>query len=245
VLCMSPVGAAFRNRLRQFPSLVNCTTIDWFHPWPSDALRSVADHFLRTVDLEGPVKEAVVDICVAMQESAIKLSEEYRHALQRYNYVTPTSYLELLRTFSGLFESTRKRIGSLKERYENGLTKLLETAKSVTQMQVTLEQLQPQLIQSTAETVELMKTIEKKSEDVARTRESVAIEEKDCNEQATAAQKIRDECSAGLAKAMPALESALQALSVLSKSDLVELKNFKVPPDGVRITMQALCILLG
>ena len=30
VLAMSPVGDAFRNRLRQFPSLVNCCTIDWF-----------------------------------------------------------------------------------------------------------------------------------------------------------------------------------------------------------------------
>merc|ERR1719215_664717 len=42
VICMSPIGAAFRNRLRAFPSLVNCCTIDWFHPWPSDALQSVA-----------------------------------------------------------------------------------------------------------------------------------------------------------------------------------------------------------
>jgi hypothetical protein len=30
MLCMSPIGDAFRNRLRQFPSLVNCCTIDWF-----------------------------------------------------------------------------------------------------------------------------------------------------------------------------------------------------------------------
>lgn len=30
VLAMSPIGEAFRNRLRQFPSLVNCCTIDWF-----------------------------------------------------------------------------------------------------------------------------------------------------------------------------------------------------------------------
>ena len=27
---MSPIGDAFRNRLRKFPSLVNCCTIDWF-----------------------------------------------------------------------------------------------------------------------------------------------------------------------------------------------------------------------
>lgn len=28
VLAMSPIGAAFRNRLRNFPSLANCCTID-------------------------------------------------------------------------------------------------------------------------------------------------------------------------------------------------------------------------
>lgn len=31
VLAFSPIGSAFRQRLRMFPSLVNCCTIDWFH----------------------------------------------------------------------------------------------------------------------------------------------------------------------------------------------------------------------
>lgn len=33
-LCFSPVGDAFRVRARMFPGLINCTSIDWFHPWP-------------------------------------------------------------------------------------------------------------------------------------------------------------------------------------------------------------------
>jgi dynein heavy chain len=45
-IAMSPLGDAFRTRLRMFPSLVNCCTIDWFSEWPQEALRSVARNFL-------------------------------------------------------------------------------------------------------------------------------------------------------------------------------------------------------
>jgi dynein heavy chain len=30
VLAFSPVGEKLRNRCRQFPSIINCCTIDWF-----------------------------------------------------------------------------------------------------------------------------------------------------------------------------------------------------------------------
>lgn len=42
----SPIGEVFRARLRQFPALVNCCTIDWFSEWPADALQSVAIRFI-------------------------------------------------------------------------------------------------------------------------------------------------------------------------------------------------------
>lgn len=53
LLAFSPIGEDFRRRLRMFPSIVNCTTIDWFLPWPKDALSSVAYYFLEEVDLHG------------------------------------------------------------------------------------------------------------------------------------------------------------------------------------------------
>lgn len=40
-------------RSRQFPSLINCTTADYYTPWPADGLRAVAKQFLTNSDL-GP-----------------------------------------------------------------------------------------------------------------------------------------------------------------------------------------------
>lgn len=54
---MSPIGDAFRNRLRMFPSLINCCTIDWFHAWPDDALEMVAYKFLEDVELDNEIRQ--------------------------------------------------------------------------------------------------------------------------------------------------------------------------------------------
>ena len=41
VLAFSPIGGAFRDRLRKYPSLINCCTINWFTSWPKDSLMEV------------------------------------------------------------------------------------------------------------------------------------------------------------------------------------------------------------
>jgi len=41
IVAMSPLGEVFRARLRNFPSLVTCSTLDWFSEWPEEALLGV------------------------------------------------------------------------------------------------------------------------------------------------------------------------------------------------------------
>lgn len=54
-LSLSPIGEIFRSRLRQFPSLVTCCTIDWFSEWPDEALKSVATNFLQDItEIDNP-----------------------------------------------------------------------------------------------------------------------------------------------------------------------------------------------
>ena len=55
----------------------------------------------------------------------------------------------------------------------------------------------------------------------------------------------QDECESDLAEAMPMLESALRALDTLTKNDVTEVKGMKSPPAGVKLVLEAVCILKG
>ncbi|NXJ63442.1 DYH7 protein, partial [Rostratula benghalensis] len=245
VLAMSPIGDAFRNRLRKFPALVNCCTLDWFQTWPEDALEAVASRFLEDVEMSEEVRSGCIDMCKSFHTSTIVLSDLYHAELQRHNYVTPTSYLELISTFKSLLEKKRTKVMKIKRRYEVGLEKLDSAASQVALMQTELEALQPQLQEASVQVDEMMVVIQKESLEVAKTEEVVKADEAVANEQAMAAKAIKDECDADLAQAMPVLESALAALDTLTAQDITVVKSMKSPPSGVKLVMEAICILKG
>lgn len=58
---MSPAGDTLRIRCRNFPGLVSNTNIDWFFPWPEDALAAVASYFLVNVELDDDHRQPVTD----------------------------------------------------------------------------------------------------------------------------------------------------------------------------------------
>ncbi len=51
LMFMSPAGTQLQMYIRQYPSLVNCTSIDWFLPWPKEALQTVSSHYLEETNL--------------------------------------------------------------------------------------------------------------------------------------------------------------------------------------------------
>jgi len=65
IIAMSPLGEVFRTRLRMFPSLVNCCTIDWFTNWPAEALINVAKGSVSDPDADLSL-EGDEDACVEM-----------------------------------------------------------------------------------------------------------------------------------------------------------------------------------
>ncbi|XP_037136748.1 dynein heavy chain 7, axonemal [Syngnathus acus] len=242
-LAMSPIGDAFRNRLRRFPALINCCTVNWFQTWPEDALQAVACRFLEDVEMSDEHRGGCIDMCKTFHTTTIQLSARFLDELQRHNYVTPTSYLELISTFKSLLKAKREEVMMQKSRYVVGLEKLESASSQVAAMQVELEALQPQLIETCKKVDEMVVQVERESAEAAETEAVVKMDEAVTNEQAMAAKAIKDECEAELAVAMPILEAALSALDTLTQNDITLVKSMKSPPSGVKLVMEAICIL--
>lgn len=245
VLTMSPIGDAFRNRLRMFPSLINCCTIDWFTLWPEDALEKVARMSLRDLDIGSELREKCVQMCKQFHTSVSQTSEDYYLAYGRRYYVTPTSFLQLIKSLYRLYGQKIDQITVQQNRYETGLEKLDFAAGEVAVMQDELHQLQPKLLAQSQLSDKLMIRIEQDTVNVEAKKEIVAADEALANEAAAAAQAIKDDCESDLAEATPALEAALAALDTLKPADITIVKAMKAPPAGVRLVMEAVCVLKG
>ncbi|XP_076249285.1 dynein axonemal heavy chain 7 [Calliopsis andreniformis] len=243
VVVMSPIGSNFRNRIRKFPALVNCCTIDWLQSWPDDALLAVATRFLSMIELTQHERTAGIDMCQFFHVSTQNLSKEYLMRLDRHVYVTPTSYLEMINTFKDLLGKKRDDITSAKMRYERGLGQLDETQRQVVTMQETLRSLQPQLIIATQDVEKMLLDVDKEKQEVAEFERVVKIDENAAQIYASEAAAIKAECDADLAEAMPILKRAQAALDTLTTADIAVVRAMKQPPFGMKLIIESVCVL--
>ncbi|XP_053982803.1 dynein axonemal heavy chain 7 [Hylaeus volcanicus] len=244
MLCFSPIGATFRNRLRLYPSLVNCCTIDWFDVWPEDALEQVALRSTTDINIDEAVKINAVAASKFFHICAKDISVRFYNVTGRQTYITTAGFLDLIRTYAELIKEKQEELTLARDRYINGLDKLEYAAKQIGQMRVTLSGLRPQLEASAKETAETMRKIETENVSVEKARILVKRDEDVANVQAEVAMNLKTECEADLAEALPALEDAIAALNTLKPADIAVVRTMRSPPAGVRLVMAAVCVML-
>ncbi|XP_034231069.1 dynein heavy chain 2, axonemal [Thrips palmi] len=267
VLCLSPVGEAFRNRLRQYPALINCTTIDWFVEWPQEALLEVADKYLKGVDLlvsitgapiervvetmkdtlfENPqdkMRAALSSIFSTVHSSVSNYSKKMLLEMKRCNYVTPTNYLELVSGYKTMLKEKREELSNSANKLRNGLSKIDETREKVQVMTVELEVAQAQVMESQKLCEDYLKIISKQQTEADLQQKEVAIKKLKIGEEEVVCKRLAAVAQADLDEAMPALEEAMRALDALNKKDLTEIKSYPKPPYKVEMVMEAVMIL--
>ncbi|CAG9819075.1 unnamed protein product [Phaedon cochleariae] len=265
VLCMSPIGEAFRNRLRQYPALVNCTTIDWFSDWPKDALLEVANKYIADVNFvqtitgqelahrresalvstQDRMRGAISLIFATVHDSVAKYSKKMAMEMKRHNYVTPTNYLELVAGYKRMLAEKREEVSSQANKLRNGLWKIDDCKEKVTTMSVELEEAQIKVAEFQQQCDDYLVIIVAQRKEADEQQKEVTKKSIKIGEEEIQCKRMADLAQVDLDEAMPALEEAIRALDSLSKKDISEMKSYTTPPQKVKIVMEAVNILKG
>ncbi|CAL1543933.1 unnamed protein product, partial [Lymnaea stagnalis] len=236
VMAMSPVGETLRTRCRNFPGIVNNAIIDWFFPWPEQALFAVASVMISPDNQLIPQnhREDIVGHCVMVHQSVNDYSARFLQRLRRYNFVTPKNYLDFITCYLRLLKEKDLYILSQCERLQGGLAKIADASQMLTVLNeklaiqrvavkektIACESLLKEIAQSSAEANEMKVAAQIKAQEITESSKIIVVEKADAEE--------------ALQEALPALEAARLALDDLDKTDITEVRSFAKPPPAVQ-----------
>ncbi|CAF0727175.1 unnamed protein product [Didymodactylos carnosus] len=248
VICMSPFGETFRNYIRMYPALVNCTTIDYFSEWPYEALIEVSHRYLakfKFAENNENIHRYLADLCAIIHTTTKVLAQRMKDELRREVYVTPTNYLQFVSNYGIIFELERSKILFEYNRLQAGIAKVAETREKVAEISLELEK-KKILVANLQKECEafLLKIVEQKNSASERERQVQAFGHRIADEEIrcqTTAQAAQEE----LSEAEPLLAKANEALQKLTKKEIGEVKAYVRPPAAVASVMRGLMILKG
>ena len=249
-LAFSPVGDTLRTRCRAFPGLVNNCVIDWFAPWPEQALYAVASSFLSADHIPERLipdknREDVIGHVVYTHNLVQEYSQIFAQKLRRQNYVTPQNFLDYIRTYRSLLSEKDDFILASCQRLVGGIQKLEEASVQLNEMN---EKLAVQKVAVTEKTAACEKLLEEISDGTqkAQAKKSV-VKEKQTEIEFQNKEIAVEKASAeeALSEALPALEAARKALDTLEKSDITEIRSFAKPPQVVQQVCECIVVMKG
>uniref|UniRef100_A0A6S8LSH1 AAA+ ATPase domain-containing protein n=1 Tax=Dunaliella tertiolecta TaxID=3047 RepID=A0A6S8LSH1_DUNTE len=245
VIAMSPVGETLRTRCRNFPGMVNNTVIDWFEPWPEQALQSVASVFLAEEVLPEDLRPQIVEHMITVHQSVRTFSARFQEELRRYNYVTPKNYLDFINNYKRALASNRKEVDDMTQRLSGGLQKLEQAALEVDAMQKDLSEAKVVVEYATRECNQLLEVISTNTAEVETKAKAAVEKEAQLKVDSENIQVEKADAEAALEEAIPALEEAAAALQDLRREDITEIRSFAKPHVLVQKVCECVVILRG
>jgi dynein heavy chain len=176
ILCMSPVSSKFAERARRFPGIIGGCTIDWYLPWPKEALVAVSKGFIEqmSIDCSPAVKVQLITHMGVAHKIATDVCEEYFAKMRRLVYQTPQRFLQFLQDYNTMYVQKSLEITVKASRVEIGLEKLKSGAMDVEKMKVALAVEETKLRESEISTNSMLSKLEVSSREAKKEAEAVS-----------------------------------------------------------------------
>uniref|UniRef100_A0A3Q2QYM0 Dynein axonemal heavy chain 8 n=1 Tax=Fundulus heteroclitus TaxID=8078 RepID=A0A3Q2QYM0_FUNHE len=247
VLCFSPVGQKFRSRCQKFPGLISGCTMDWYSPWPSEALVAVSTYFLSEFHMvcSATVKTSVMATMGIYHDRVSNACESYFESFRRRTHVTPKSYLSFINGYKSLYKEKHNYINTLAERMNVGLDKLKEASESVAQLSKDLEVKDKELAIASAKADKVLAEVTVSAEAANKVKDEVEIVAQRAQTLVDGIGKEKAIAERKLEKAKPALDQATAALNTISPADIATVRKLAKPPHLIMRIMDCVLILFN
>lgn len=197
----------------------------------------------QDLGIEGKIP-ALVEVFKTIHKSVEKISVRFLQELRRHNYVTPTSYLELLNMYRQILVEKKNELRRQSDRLKSGLDKLDSANTEVNKMEKELKVMQPELEKKNVEVGKLMESISIDKEEANKTQKLVAAESEIATQEEKNALEIAEEQEQRCAEANRNLAECLAKVDQLKRDHLTEIKTFTSPTEPVKVVAAGLVILL-
>ena len=201
--------------------------------------------FLETVEVKDDAYKPKLATMFSMAHNdtavaSTKMLSQWR----RHIYITPTSFLELVKGYRELLLEKREELATRRDRLAGGTAKLVEGAEQVEIMSEQLAAKKIVVAQAQKDCEELLVVIVSEKRAADDKQKKVEADSVRIAKVAAEANAIAEECTErDLSVALPALEKAMKEVDKLDKSSITEVKNYSTPPDAVVMVLSACMIL--
>ena len=265
VFTMNPPEDGLSSKAATSPALFNRCVLNWFGDWSDQALFQVGSELTLPVDLDRadfvapdsiPVayrdltlppshRDAVVNAMVYIHHSLHHFNKRLLKQQGRVTFLTPRHFLDFVSQCVRLLNEKREDLEEQQRHLNVGLEKLRDTVDKVRDLRGSLAQKKKQLEKKDAEANEkLQRMVADQREAEQRKATSLKIQI-DLDKQEEEVAKRKEVVNADLEKAEPAVLDAQESVSNIKRQHLTEVRSMGNPPAGVKLTLEAVCTLLG
>lgn len=265
VFTMNPPADGLAGRAATSPALFNRCVLDWFGDWSDQAFFQVGGEFTAALDLDAAAYEApqkfpvafralslppthrsaVINALVHVHQGMYETNAKLSRRQGRTNYATPRHFIEFVNQYVRLVTEKRDALEEQQRHVNVGLEKLRETVQQVDELRKGLAVKRIQLEAKNNEANYKLRRMVADQQD-AEQKKVASIEMSGALEKQKAAiAQRREAVMYELADAEPAVEDAQAAVSNIKKQQLTEVRSMANPPEAVKLSMEAVCILLG
>jgi len=243
VLCFSPVGNKFRERARKFPALFNECSIDWFMPWPAEALGTVAEQSLARYGEIHTTPEIMAELPKWMANVHNQVNDAcdlYYAKMRRSVFVTPKSYLSFLASYQDLYGKKYAELDEAEQKFNIGLQKISEAKEDIALLEKGLKKEEEKLKIKREEVDVLITELNKQKAAAQKRGDEVGADKTRIEGEAAVIGKEKLDCQASLDIALPALFKAQQAAAKITIKDIAELKGNPNPHIVMKYVVDAM-----